>query len=432
METMMRLFSTFALSHIALAYDNGVGLTPPMGWNSWNKFHCEKLEESLIHDTAHVMVELGLKDLGYVYLNLDDCWQKYRNITGYIVEDKSKFPSGIAALSEYVHSLGLRFGLYSDSGVMTCQRRPGGLGFEEEDAAIYKEWKIDYLKYDNCFARNLGKVQWRYQRMHDALNQSGHTLFFSMCEWGVEDPATWAMPIGNSWRTTGDIDPTWKSITKILDANDQWHDYAGIGGWNDPDMLEVGNGDLTIAEQRAHFTMWCLIKSPLLLGNDLRNMSPEVLEIISNKEVIALNQDPLGKQGYKRWSQSVGSNAQVKNRVRSGTHLVYQDNEKLLSFNNDDDDDDDEEEIIEVWAADLDGGDVAVVLLNRASQSQEITAQFEDIGIDPGLLADIRDLWAHKDLERQRTSVTATVDSHDVVALRLTPVANADLMESKI
>ncbi|KAL3931877.1 MAG: hypothetical protein SGARI_004101 [Bacillariaceae sp.] len=369
-----------------------------MGWNSWNKFHCGGLEESLIHDTAHAMVDLGLLDVGYTYLNLDDCWQKYRNVSGFIQEDKAKFPSGIAALSEYVHNLGLKFGLYSDSGVMTCQRRPGGLGFEEEDAASYSEWKIDYLKYDNCFARDLGKVQWRYQRMHDALNATGHPIFFSMCEWGVEDPATWSMPIGNSWRTTGDIGPSWKSVTGILDQNDKWHEYAGVGGWNDPDMLEVGNGDLTIAEQRAHFTLWCLIKSPLLLGNDLRNIPHEVLQLITNKEVIALNQDPLGKQGYKRWSESVTSS------VNATRHLRTAENDVDFEKGND-------SEVVEVWAGDLAGGDVAVVLLNRASSSQQIAAKFQDVGIDPAISVKVRDLWAHKDLPIQKGSVSAMADA---------------------
>jgi alpha-galactosidase len=216
------------------AYDNGAGLTPPMGWNHWNAFHCDGLNEELIRDTGHAMADLGLAELGYVFLNIDDCWQLSRNSSGFIEEDKKKFPSGMAALSDNVHDSGLKFGLYSDSGIMTCQRRPGGLGHEQQDAAIYNEWKIDYLKYDNCFASGLGNVQRRYQRMHDALNATGRTIFFSMCEWGVEDPATWATTVGNSWRTTGDIAPTWKSITTCLDLNDQWHQYAGIGGWNDP------------------------------------------------------------------------------------------------------------------------------------------------------------------------------------------------------
>jgi alpha-galactosidase len=312
--------------------------------------------------------------------------------------------------------LGLKFGLYSDAGIMTCQRRPGGLGHEQEDAATYQQWNIDYLKYDNCFATGLGNVHWRYQRMHDALNATGHPIFFSMCEWGVEDPATWAMPVGNSWRTTGDISPSWKSITQILDENDRWHQYAGVGGWNDPDMLEVGNGDLTIAEQRAHFTLWCLMKSPLLLGNDLRNIPPEVLEIITNQEVIALNQDPLGVQGYKRWSQTVQSEVEPT-RIRSGSTDTYS-NENT--------------ETIEVWAGNLDGGDVAVVLLKRSVQPQQITARFEDVGIPHRSSVHVRDLWAHQDLGIYQESVSAIVNSHDVVAFRWKPMPEEQSFETAL
>jgi alpha-galactosidase len=351
-----------------------------MGWNSWNHFHCD-IEEHLIRDTAQAIIDLGLKDLGYSYLNLDDCWQKSRNSTGYIVADATKFPSGIRALADYVHSLGLLFGLYSDAGIKTCQGRPGGLWHEQQDAASYKEFDVDYLKYDNCFNLDVN-VHTRYQAMHDALNASGHALFFSMCEWGRADPAAWAMSVANSWRTTGDISPNWNSITNILDANDNWHSYAGPGGWNDPDMLEVGNGDLTIAEQRSHFTLWALIKSPLLLGNDLQSITEETLEIITNTEIIALNQDPIGVQGYKR-----------------------------TSLNG-----------LEVWAGPLDHDHVAVVLFNRADQSANITATWEDIGISGSKVMQVRDLWMHKSLGVRVGSVTAMVDSHDVVALRLSPV----------
>ena len=192
------------------AYDNGVGLTPPMGWNTWNKYHCN-IDEDLIKETAKSVVDLGLHKYGYQYINLDDCWQESRNGTGFIVEATDRFPSGMGALSDYIHSLGLKFGLYSDSGLLTCQRKPGGLGYEEQDAAIYSEWKIDYLKYDNCYAFT-HDLKARYGRMHDALNKTGHPVFFSLCEWGVQDPATWAGLVGNSWRTTADIAPSWDSI----------------------------------------------------------------------------------------------------------------------------------------------------------------------------------------------------------------------------
>ena len=388
--------SSFSSSHRSvLGYDNGLGRTPPMGWNSWNRFHCD-IEETLIKETAQAMVDLGLDQVGYRYINLDDCWQQlHRNATSYnIQEDLTKFPSGIPALSDFVHSLGLKFGLYSDAGLKTCAGRPGSLGFERQDAAIYASWNIDYLKYDNCF--NVGMdVHVRYQRMHDALNETGHPIFFSLCEWGYKDPATWAAPVGNSWRTTTDIQPNWKSITTLLDLNNQWYEYAGPGGWNDPDMLEVGNGDLTVAEQRAHFTLWCLMKSPLLLGNDLRNLSDEVLDIIANDELIAWNQDSLGKQGYKR-AKMVG------NQVERWTG--------------------EENEDLEVWAGDLSGGNVAVVLFNRSSKAQNITALWKDIGLSQETKATIRDVWLHREIGTFQSNFTSLVGSHDVVAIQLSPI----------
>lgn len=401
------------------AYDNGLGRTPPMGWNTWNRFHCD-IDEGLVRETAKVIVDIGLDKLGYEYVNLDDCWQVSRDpVSGHIIEDKKKFPSGIPALVDYVHSLGLKFGLYSDSGLLTCQGRPGGLYFETEDAATYTSWKVDYLKYDNCFAQGQGPVQVRYQRMHDALNATGIPIFFSMCEWGVEDPALWAGPIGNSWRTTQDIEATWDSILLCLDENDKWHNQAGPGGFNDPDMLQVGNGELTIPEQRAHFTLWCLVKAPLLLGNDLRNMTHDMMDIITNAEVIAWNQDPLGIQGYKRWSSDPNQNNDAVATAGGGTRGATTRN--VANQKKKDDDDDDGP--LEIWAGDLSGGDVAVVLLNRSKKEQVITAIFQDIGICPCCTKAVmvRDVWAHQDLGLHQMNVSAVVGSHDVVAFRLTP-----------
>jgi alpha-galactosidase len=368
---------------VSLSYDNGLGLTPAMGWNSWNHFGCN-VNETLILETAQKVIDLGLDELGYTFINIDDCWQVSRNETGYIEEDPVKFPSGIRALSDKVHSLGLKFGLYSDAGLFTCQRRPGGLYHETKDAASYKEFNIDYLKYDNCYTQMMPfTVQERYQRMHDALNATGHPIFFSLCEWGVEDPATWAASVGNSWRTTGDISASWESILSVLDQNNYWHEYAGPGGWNDPDMLEVGNGKLSVEEQRSHFTLWALVKAPLLLGCDLQNIKEETLEIIKNEEMIAVNQDELGVQGYKR------------------------------SSNND----------LEVWAGPLANEDIAVVLFNRSPEPAMITGSWNDIGIVPNTKKMyIRDLWKHADDGPRSENVTAWVHSHDVVAFRLSPV----------
>lgn len=277
--------------------DNGLGITPQMGWNSWNKFACN-IDENLIVQTMDAIVDTGLAAAGYNYVNLDDCWQVSRDADGNIVADPQKFPRGMKYLADYAHSKGLKFGLYSDAGEKTCQGRPGSLGFEEKDAQMYARWEVDYLKYDNCF--NTGtSPKIRYPPMTKALNNTGRPIFFSMCEWGVEDPATWAKEYGNSWRTTGDIQDSWKSMISIIDQNDKWHSYAGPGGWNDPDMLEVGNGGMTIDEYKVHMGLWCLVKSPLLIGCDITKLTPEIKDILMNPEVIAVNQDKLGIQGHK-------------------------------------------------------------------------------------------------------------------------------------
>eukprot|EP00977_Amphora_coffeiformis_P021054 scaffold8760_cov155-Amphora_coffeaeformis.AAC.4 len=400
------------------AYDNGLGLTPPMGWNSWNHFGCQNIHQDLIQQTAQALVELGLDKLGYQYINLDDCWQKTRNETGYIQEDFDKFPSGIPALRDYVvEKLGLKFGLYSDAGIRTCAGRPGGLGYETRDADTYAAWKIDYLKYDNCF--NLGRdVHARYQRMHDALNATGRPIFFSICEWGKQDPAKWAGDLGNAWRTTQDIEPTWNSFTTILDQNNQWYEYAHPGAWNDPDMLEVGNGQLTMAEQRAHFTLWCLIKSPLLLGNDLRNLSDDVLKIINNTEVIAWNQDKLGKQGYLRSSVRADEEEKEDHDNGEGTEPDIDAIPSPDAMKS--------QQLLQVWAGELSHGHIALVLFNRSDKEHTITAPWSVLGLtnkDTAMIA--RDVWHHQDLGIFRTSFTALVQSHGVVAIELRPTSAA-------
>ncbi|XP_059661626.1 alpha-galactosidase-like isoform X4 [Cornus florida] len=240
--------------------ENGLALTPQLGWNSWNHFRC-KIDEKLIRETADAMVSSGLAAVGYEYINLDDCWAELnRDSQGNLVPKASTFPSGIKALADYVHSKGLKLGIYSDAGNLTCSNTmPGSLGYEEQDAKTFASWGIDYLKYDNCNSNNMGPKE-RYHKMSKALLSSGRPIFFSLCEWGEEDPATWAVKIGNSWRTTGDIEANWGSITSRADQNDKWASYAGPGGWNDPDMLEVGNGRMTEAEYRSHFSIWALAK----------------------------------------------------------------------------------------------------------------------------------------------------------------------------
>ncbi|KAL5765689.1 hypothetical protein ACOSP7_016306 [Xanthoceras sorbifolium] len=233
---------------------NGLGLTPPMGWNSWNHFHCD-IEEKLIRETADAMVSTGLAAVGYEYINIDDCWGELnRDSEGNMVPKASTFPSGIKALADYVHSKGLKLGIYSDAGSQTCSKTmPGSLGHEEQDAKTFASWEIDYLKYDNCETDGTSPKE-RYPIMSKALLNSGRPIFFSLCEWGEEDPATWAPSVGNSWRTTGDIEDNWNSMTSLADQNDKWSSYAAPGAWNDPDMLEIGNRGSHCCKSRQ---TWC-------------------------------------------------------------------------------------------------------------------------------------------------------------------------------
>ena len=290
-----------------------------MGWNSWNKFACN-INEKLIRDTIDALVNTGLAQAGYKYVNLDDCWQVSRDSNGKIVVDQKAFPNGIKPLADYAHQKGLLFGLYSDAGFKTCAGRPGSLGYEEIDAKTYAEWGVDYLKYDNCFTDG-SAPEVRYPVMRDALLKQNRPIFYSMCEWGVNDPAKWGAKVGNSWRTTGDISNSWNSMINIIDINNKWYEYAGPGGWNDPDMLEVGNGGMTVEEEKIHFGLWCISKAPLLIGCDITNMSKETFEILTNPEVIAINQDKLGIQGRK---------IKTEQPIPEGDSTVFKNGAKLI------------------------------------------------------------------------------------------------------
>lgn len=367
-----------------LQLNNGLASTPQMGWNSWNFFACD-INEAVIKETADALVTTGLADLGYVFVNIDDCWSaQKRNSKGQLVPDPKTFPSGIKALADYVHEKGLKLGIYSDAGAFTCEVRPGSIYHENDDAEIFASWGVDYLKYDNCY--NLGiKPKERYPPMRDALNGTGRTIFYSLCEWGVDDPALWAGKIGNSWRTTEDINDSWASMTTIADLNDKWAAYAGPGGWNDPDMLEVGNGGMTYQEYQAHFSIWALMKAPLLVGCDVRNMTAETFEILSNKEVIAVNQDPLGVQGRKVYV--------------SGT-----------------------DDCLQVWAGPLTGHRLAVVLWNRCSKAATITAAWGALGLESSISVSVRDLWKHQDIVGEAVaSFSARVDAHGCEMYIFTP-----------
>jgi len=280
---------------------NGLGLSPQMGWNSWNHFGCG-INEQLIHDTITALSKSGLAAAGYKYVNMDDCWAGTRDSNGIIHPDSKTFPNGIKPLADYAHQMGLLFGLYSDAGTNTCAGRPGSLNYEKQDANSYASWGVDYLKYDNCNNQNI-PPKTRYPIMRDALNATGRHIFYSLCEWGEDNPAEWAPAVGNSWRTTGDISDNWASMTSRIDQNDKWWNYAAPGGWNDPDMLEVGNGGMTYTEYVSHFSLWALAKAPLLVGCDITKMSSQTLSILTAPEVIAVNQDPMGQQGHKVGSE---------------------------------------------------------------------------------------------------------------------------------
>jgi len=284
-----------------------VGKTPQMGWNSWNTFACN-IDEKMIRDMADTLVSSGMKDAGYEYINIDDCWHGQRDAKGFIQPDKKHFPSGMKALADYVHKKGLKLGIYSDAGNTTCGGRPGSRGHEYQDAITYAGWGIDYVKYDWCDTKDINPKS-AYTTMRDAIYKAGRPMLFSICEWGDNKPWEWATDLGHSWRTTGDIYPCWNcvhnhgswsssGVLTILDKQDGLRKYAGPGHWNDMDMMEVGNG-MTEEEDRSHFSLWAIMASPLIAGNDLRSMSEATKKILTNKDMIAINQDKLGIQAQK-------------------------------------------------------------------------------------------------------------------------------------
>jgi alpha-galactosidase len=315
MKKLLLLFAAtlFAAGVSAQKFEN-LAKTPPMGWNSWNKYHCD-VSETLIMQMADAMISSGMKDAGYEYVIIDDCWQVSRDEKGDIVIDKDRFPHGMKYLADYIHSKGLKFGIYSSAGTVTCQRRPGGRGHEYQDAIMYASWGVDYLKYDWC-GSGTQNARASYTTMRDALFAAGRPIVYSLCEWGSNQPWEWAGEVGQLWRTTGDISDNWNSMISIFDKQKDLARYAGPGGWNDPDMLEVGNGGMTNEEYKTHFSLWCMLASPLIAGNDLSNMTPETKAILTNKELIALNQDTLGIQAtcyrdindYQIWVKGLTNN----------------------------------------------------------------------------------------------------------------------------
>ena len=382
----------FAIPLTTLALNNGLGLTPQMGWNSWNHFGCN-INETVIRGAADSLVATGLRDLGYVYVNIDDCWAVHdsRSPSGTLVPDPTKFPSGISGLADYVHSLNLKLGIYSDAGSNTCQGQPGSLGHETVDALTFADWGVDYLKYDNCYNENLPSPG-RYVPMRDALNATGRPIFFSLCNWGTDDTTSWAPMVGNSWRTTGDISDKWSSMKSNFRQNAEHPEVAGPGGWNDPDMLEIGNGGMTTVEYQTHFTLWALVKAPLIIGCDLTQMTADTSSILSNSEVIGISQDLLGQQGT------------CKLHCDWETDIVRP----------------------QIWTAQLSYGDIAVIAVNWDDwDSWEDNVELGRLGAFGAY--EVRDLWEHSTLGVYSEMLAIPrIPAHGVKAYRLHPASRLE------
>lgn len=403
------VFLFLAVSSLNAQKFTSLAQTPPMGWNSWNKFGCDISEET-IRKAADAMVSSGMKDAGYTYIVIDDCWQVGRDSLGFIVADPVKFPSGIKALADYIHSKGLKFGIYSCAGRKTCAGRPGSRGYEFQDALAYAKWGVDFLKHDWCNSDGQN-AQESYTLMRDALFAAGRPIVFSICEWGVNKPWEWAGDVGHLWRTTGDIRNNWDipdakegkvwagGVIINLDMQQGLEKYAGPGRWNDPDMLEVGNGALTESENRAHFSLWCMLAAPLMAGNDLSNMDAATRNILTNAEMIAIDQDLLGKQGFK---------------IRDYGQL-------------------------EVYLKPLANNEYAICFFNRLNQAVNIefnwktmvlqatqagkplilTPEIERNDYSFSKIYNLRDVWQKKTVGNTGQSFKASLPAHDVVVLRL-------------
>ncbi len=370
----------------AFAHPDSLVLTPPLGWNSWNVFH-ENINENQIKEVADAMVSSGLRDAGYIYLNLDDNWMDTKRDTNGDLQNHPKtFPSGMKALADYIHAKGLKFGVYGDRGKRTCHHynsnwdsENGSYMHEEQDAKKFAEWGVDYLKYDNCDPAPGSNQEADYTRMSKALRNSGRDIVFSICAWEYKD---WMPKIAHLWRTTFDIGPEWRStswyrgVYEIIDANNKYWEIAKPGHWNDPDMLEVDNNKLTYEEQKSQMTMWSIMAAPIMISSDVRKMSNQVKDLYLNKDMIAINQDSLGVQGHRI------SNVNGK----------------------------------QIWTKPLRNGDIAVALLNDNTTTQTIECDFSKIGVTGEV--EVRDVWQKKDLG-PRSSVSAEVPAHGSVYLRL-------------
>jgi alpha-galactosidase len=349
-----------------------------MGWNSWNKF-AGRVDDAAVRGMTDAMVSNGMKDAGYLYVNIDDTWQAGRDANGNIVTNK-KFPD-MKALADYVHGKGLKIGIYSSPGPETCAGYPGTYGHEEQDARTWAAWGIDYVKYDWCSARNIysdEEMQAVYQKMGDALRAAGRPIVFSLCQYGRADVWKWGPAVGgNLWRTTGDIRDTWASMTNIGFKQDELAPWAKPGHFNDPDMLEIGNGGMNLDEYRTHMSLWSILAAPLLAGNDLGNVPPDIMAILTNRDVIAVDQDKAARQGSRAW--------------QSGEQ--------------------------EIWVRELDGGDRAVAVFNRSAAPATVTVQWAGLKMKPP--SRVRDLWAHRDEHFEGAEHAVTVPAHGVAMWRV-------------
>jgi len=376
---------------------NGLAITPQMGWNTWNTFACD-VDEELILSTAQTLVDLGFRDAGYHYVVLDDCWSNGRYANGSLRPDFTKFPSGMKHVADAVHALGMGFGMYSDAGAYTCGMYAGSLGYETQDATTFASWGVDYLKYDNCY--NEGQsgtpqiTQHRYKTMSNALNATGRPILYSMCNWGEDSPWNWAQTMANSWRMSGDITDSFNkpdvrcpcddatecnlpgfhcSVMNILNKQAMFPSKSQPGAWSDLDMLEIGNGGMNDEEYKLHMTMWAATKSPLIVGTDVRDLSPSAYSIYTNPAILAISQDPAGSSIVRRWRQFTDPDQNGQGEIS-------------------------------MWAGSLSQGDYILVLLNAANSAMSMNATLADIFTDDGGVNseqakqgwDVYDLWANR------------------------------------
>lgn len=371
-------FVAFLWCGIPLARAQELAATPPMGWNSWNHYGC-KVSDAIVREQARAMATNGMKAAGYEYVNIDDCWQGKRDAKGYI-RPNDRFPD-MKALGDYIHGLGLKFGVYSSPGPRTCAKYAGSYQHEKQDAETYASWGVDYLKYDWCSARQVYKpseMPAAYKKMHEALVATGRPIVYSLCEYGMSSVWRWGPSVGgNLWRTTDDIEDNYTRMAFIGFGQQGLARFAGPGHWNDPDMLEVGNGHMSADEYRTHMSLWCILAAPLISGNDLANMTQETLSILTNPEVVAVNQDPAGKQGYRIWQEGP----------------------------------------LQVWVKPLADGSRAVGLFNEGESTMPVSVRFKDLGLSGEV--SVRDLWQRKDTGVFSGSYTAQVPRHGVVMLKL-------------